>query len=86
MTSLTSTAQGFERMLDLSRHLTRGLEAPTAADAATTRTLLRPALIAWMARVGERWARARAAEAWQELARHDRRMADELWVALQRAR
>ena len=84
MTSLTTTAQGFERMLDLSRHLTRGLEAPTTADTTATRTQPQPALIAWMARIGERWARARAAEAWQELARHDRRMADELWVALQR--
>jgi hypothetical protein len=81
MTSLTSTAQRFERMLDLSRHLTRGLEAPAAT---TSRAAPRPALTTWLARLGERWARARSVEAWQELARHDRRMADELWVALQR--
>jgi len=83
MTSLTSTAQGFERMLDLSRHLTRGLEAP-----ATTipRTAPRPALTPWLARLGERWARARAVEAWQELARHDHRLAHELRVALLRDR
>lgn len=79
MSSLTSTTQGFERMLDLSRHLTRGLAAPAT-------TAPRPALTPWLARLGERWARARAAEAWQELARHDHRMAEELRTALLRAR
>lgn len=84
MTSLTSTTHGFERMLDLSRHLTRGVEAPAASSA--PRAARRPAPTTWVARVAERWAQARAVEAWQELARHDHRMAQELKAALLRDR
>jgi hypothetical protein len=84
MTSLTTTARGFESLLDLSRTLTRGIDAPLPEVSARTD---RPQGIAvTLARVGERWAHARAAEAWLELARHDHRMARELKAALLRAR
>lgn len=84
MTSLTSTSRGFDHLLDLSRHLTRGIDAPLPA--VTPPAARRGGLTAVLAALGERWARNRAAEAWLELARHDRRMAQELQAAMLRAR
>jgi hypothetical protein len=84
MSSLTSTAQGFERMLELSRSLTRGIDAPY--DGSMPHRAHGAGLAARLVAFGERWAQARAAEAWQELARHDHRMAQELRVALLRDR
>jgi hypothetical protein len=84
MSSLSSTAQGFERMLELSRNLTRGVDAGRTGSA--PRRAQVAGLSARLAAFGERWALARAAEAWQELARHDHRMAQELRAALLRDR
>lgn len=82
MTSLTSSRQGFEHLLDLSRQLTRGIDTPLPS--VTPRVTRRGGLTAALATLGERWARNRAAEAWQELALHDRRMAQQLHAALAR--
>jgi hypothetical protein len=79
MATHTSNYTGFDRMLALSRHLTRGVETGH-----WQRTAARPALAVRAAAWAERLARANADRAWRELARHDRRMAQELRAALTR--
>lgn len=84
MTTLSTTAHGYERLLELSRNLTRGIDAPLPAMAARSRRSI--GLAERLAALGERWAHARSAEAWRELARHDQAMAQDLRSALLRAR
>jgi len=84
MTTLSTTHEGLERILEIGRVVGHGLDrapSPYAAPATPLFTRIGRALSA----LGESMAAARAEEAYRELARHDHRLAAELRTAAARS-
>ena len=84
MTTLSTTHEGLERILEIGRVVGHSLDrapSPYAAPATPLFTRIGRALSA----LGESMAAARAEEAYRELARHDHRLAAELRAAAARS-
>lgn len=84
MSTLSTTHEGLERILEIGRVVSHGLDrapSPYAAPATPLLTRIGHSLVA----MGERMAAARADEALRELARHDHRMAADVRAAIARS-